>query len=571
MWTIKGECQAGGLPRLFGDWYNSSVGEEILQEFARFRRRHLWVRGLDLFLEAAFVMTITAAAMLLLDRLSFELGFSLPHLSQRGRIAATLLVPLLLSGAFSAASLLLRPTPPARLAWQVDRASGGEERFLSALEFAAAGGGGPFAPALYRDAARIARDTRPAEILPRAPVGYRWGILLSLGIGGLLWAYPPQLYEAPLADLDAAPLRGPAPLEVAFKDASIGAIDEFHWDYGDGQTGTGEVSKHVYEKPGKYTATLTLVGPGGSSQKSCSIEVLPADRVLAEFRGKPLKGRGTVEVAFESLAKNAKKLAWDFGDGTTSDETDPVHVYAAPGLYTVSLTAENDLGKDQRVREKYVKVAHPDEPIADFRAMRREGEAPLEVYFEDLSSGQLSSWSWDFGDVRAGADRVSEERNPIHIYKTPGHYTVRLRVKGKYGEDEEEKVRYILVKDDGSGGGGGKNKPKDPKADPKPQNPRSGAGVGDGRLEGDPSQRPKVNLIPEELKHHKPGTKMEEKVLNVYTNKDKQNGEGPAQQVPLDQVLPQFQRAAEDAIEREQIPPAWRDHVRRYYEDLHRK
>src|SRR6185295_15384083 len=199
-----------------------------------------------------------------------------------------------------------------------------------------------------------------------------------------------------------------------------------------------------------------------------------------------------------------------------------------PGFYTVSLTAENDLGKDQRVREKYVKVAHPDEPIADFRAMRREGEAPLEVYFEDLSSGQLSSWSWDFGDVRAGADRVSEERNPTHVYKTPGHYTVRLRVKGKHGEDEEEKVRYILVKDDGGGGGGGKNKPKDPKPEPKPQNPRSGAGVGDGRLEGEPGQRPKVNLIPEELKHHKPGTKMEEKVLNVYTNKDKQNGEGPA-------------------------------------------
>jgi PKD repeat protein len=238
----------------------------------------------------------------------------------------------------------------------------------------------------------------------------------------------------------------------------------------------------------------------------------------------------------------------------------------------VSLTAENDLGKDQRVREKYVKVAHPDEPIADFRAMRREGEAPLEVYFEDLSSGQLSSWSWDFGDLRAGADRVSEERNPTHVFKTPGHYTVRLRVKGKYGEDEEEKVRYILVKDNGGGGGGGgKNNPKNPKPEPKPQNPRSGAGAGDGRLEGDPARRPKVNLIPEELKHHKPGTKMEEKVLNVYTNKDKQNGEGPAQEVPLNQVLPQFQRAAEDAIDREQIPPAWRDHVRRYYEDLHRK
>ena len=45
----------------------------------------------------------------------------------------------------------------------------------------------------------------------------------------------------------------------------------------------------------------------------------------------------------------------------------------------------------------------------------------------------------------------------------------------------------------------------------------------------------------------------------------------PAAQVPFEQVMPRFQSAAEDAIEREQIPPAYRDHVRRYYEDLHRK
>lgn len=547
------------------------MGEEILREFARYRHRHQWVRGLDLFLETAFVMTVTAASMLLVDRLAFELGLSDPHLATGARVLTTLLVPLALSAAYAIASVLLRPTPPARIAWQLDRASNGEERFLSALEFAAAGGGGPFATALYKDAARIARATDPSRVLPRAPVGYRWGILLSLAIGGMLWANPPQRYDAPTADLDASPRRGPAPLEVFFQDASIGAIDEFLWDFGDGQSGRGEGTSHVYEKPGLYQATLTLRSPGGSAQKSVEIEVLPADRAFADFRGKPLKGRGTVEVAFENLSKNFKKLSWDFGDGKTSTEPEPVHTYSEPGLYTVKLLVENDLGKDEKIREKYVKVAHPDEPIADFRALPREGEKPLEVYFEDLSSGQMSEWSWDFGDLRSGPERLSSERNPTHVYKTPGHYTVRLRVKGPHGEDEEVKERYIFVKDPGSGGGGGgKNKP-DPKPDPKQPKSKSGAGGGDGRFEGDPSQRPKVNLIPEELKHHKPGTRMEEKVLNVYTNKDKTAGQGPAQEIPLDQVLPQFQRAAEDAIEREQIPPAWRDHVRRYYEDLHRK
>jgi len=81
-----------------------------------------------------------------------------------------------------------------------------------------------------------------------------------------------------------------------------------------------------------------------------------------------------------------------------------------------------------------------------------------------------------------------------------------------------------------------------------------------------------VKFSPEEVPVlPKPGDRMTEKTLNVYTNKNRQNGEGPAGQVPFDQAMPQFQRAAEDAIERELIPAAYRDHVRRYYEDLHRK
>jgi PKD repeat protein len=548
------------------------MGEDVLREFARFRRRHVWVRAFDLFLEAAFVMTVTAAAMLLIDRLAFELGFSAPHLSQRAMVVTTLLVPLALSAVFAFAALQIRPVPPARVAWQLDRATGAEERFLSALEFAASGDRGVFVPALFRDALRTARDTHPSVVLPRIPVGYRWGIVLSLAVGGLLWAYPPQLYEAPEADLDAFPVRGPAPLEVFFRDGSIGAIDDFLWEFGDGQTGSGERAVHVYERPGIYTAKLSLRGPGGGSTKACTIEVLPADRASADFRGKPLKGRGTLEVSFENLSRNAKRLTWDFGDGAHSSETSPVHVYKEPGLYSVRLVIENDLGKDEKIRDKYVKVAHPDEPIANFRAMRREGEAPLEVYFEDLSSGMLQDWSWDFGDLRSGKERLSSERNPTHVYKTPGYYTVRLRVIGPHGEDEEEKIRYIHVTDGGNGGGGGGQRNQKPTANPKPQppKPKGGPGIGDGNLLGDESAQSKAAPIPVELQHHHPGSQLEKKDV-VYTDKPSKNGDAAAQQVPLEQVLPQFQRAAEDAIERELIPPAYRDHVLRYYEDLNRK
>ena len=533
-----------------------AVNEEILREFRRFRRRHLWVRGLDLFLEAAFALTIAAAGALLVDRMAFELGLSAPLLDSRLALSTLLGGAVALALAWTTGLLLLRPTSPARIAWQLDRASGGEERFLSAIELAASEGQGPFAAALCRDAVRVARETAPARVLPRIPVGYRWGIALSFAAGALLWAHPPRLYDAPSADFDASPLRGAAPLEAVFRDGSIGAIDEFLWDFGDGERGRGETAAHVYEKPGRYAATLEIKGPGGSSRRSREIEVLPPGRATADFEGEPIKGRGALEVRFHNLSRHAKRHLWDFGDGGRSSEVEPVHRYATPGLYTVRLRVENDLGHDERVRERYIKVAHPEEPLANFRAMPQDGEAPLEVRFEDQSEGALAEWHWDFGDLRSGAGRLSRERNPVHVYETPGHYTVRLRVKGPHGEDEEEKVRYIHVRDrgDGPGRGGG------PSRDNAASKPKEAG----GRLMGEKPERPKTTIIPEELRSHKPGTGLEEKELTVIGRKPLQGGEATVP-VPLKDVLPQYQRAAEESIERELIPPVYRDHVRRYY------
>ncbi len=537
------------------------MSADVLRAFARFRRRDLRVRAWDLFLEAAFVMGVTAAAMLLLDRLAFEAGLARPHLSTPGMLLATLGGTLVLAVLVSLLRLLLRPTPPAVLAWRVDRAAGTEERFLSALEVASSGGGGVFRDALARDAARSVERLPASSVVPPARVGYRWAIALWLLAGGVLYAFPPRLHPAPRADFDADPLRGPAPLEVAFRDGSVGAIHEFAWDFGDGNSGTGEEATHVYERPGRYTARLRLRGPGGTSERSREVEVLPPDRASADFRGAPLKGRGRLEVRFENLSRNAKRFEWDFGDGAGSGEAAPAHVYSRPGLYSVRLKAANDLGEDVRVRERYVKVAHPDEPIADFRALPREGEAPLEVGFEDLSTGAVAEWLWDFGEIFRGEENVSREPNPVHVYRMPGWYAVRLRVRGPHGEDEEEKVRFVHVKGggEGPGEGGGRG------AGPRPPKPRGAGGLG-GRLESEPPPRRPVTLVPEELKAHAAGTDLKETDV-VFTRPAAGGGEKPREE-PLKTVLPRYTRVAEDSIERERVPPALRDSLRRYYEGL---
>jgi hypothetical protein len=52
------------------------------------------------------------------------------------------------------------------------------------------------------------------------------------------------------------------------------------------------------------------------------------------------------EVTFTSTSKNAKTFAWDFGDGATSTEENPVHTYDTYGAYTVSLKVTGDGGEN---------------------------------------------------------------------------------------------------------------------------------------------------------------------------------------------------------------------------------
>ncbi len=80
------------------------------------------------------------------------------------------------------------------------------------------------------------------------------------------------------------------------------------------------------------------------------------------------------------------------------------------------------------------------EPAADFTGDPNSGEAPLAVQFTDSSTGNLTSWSWDFGD-----GNTSAEQSPAHTYVTAGTYTVSLTVTNTEGSDTKIEADYIIV------------------------------------------------------------------------------------------------------------------------------
>ena len=78
-----------------------------------------------------------------------------------------------------------------------------------------------------------------------------------------------------------------------------------------------------------------------------------------------------------------------------------------------------------------VALSHlPSPPVASFSANPTSGKAPLTVAFTDLSSGNPTSWSWDFGD-----GSTSTEKTSIHIFATAGSYIVTLTISNSAGSD----------------------------------------------------------------------------------------------------------------------------------------
>jgi PKD repeat protein len=249
-------------------------------------------------------------------------------------------------------------------------------------------------------------------------------------------AWPP-----PSADFTASPTEGPAPLAVSFTDFSTGEIWSWLWSFGDGAESNVRHPVHVYGTPGSYNLMLTVTGPGGSSTLSKPGLVTVTEPVpQAEFVGAPTSGTRPLTVAFTNQSTGSiTGHAWSFGDGGSSTLASPSYTYTAAGTYTVTLTETGPGGTSTRSRAAYVVVNEP-RPTAEFVGAPLQGAAPLRVSFQDRSTGVITQWEWDFGD-----GSYSSERNPTHVYRTHGSYTVRLRVTGPGGFDGRGKRDYVRV------------------------------------------------------------------------------------------------------------------------------
>ncbi len=142
---------------------------------------------------------------------------------------------------------------------------------------------------------------------------------------------------------------------IVFVNSSSGATS-FKWYFGDGDSSTISTPQKVYNAPGQYTVTL-IASNGFASDTLTRVNYIEVWNVpVADFIYSPDTPKAQVDtVRFTNLSTNATSYLWNFGDGTTSTDTNPSHVYPLGGTYRVRLFASNPGGTDSV--EKAIVVA----------------------------------------------------------------------------------------------------------------------------------------------------------------------------------------------------------------------
>lgn len=233
-----------------------------------------------------------------------------------------------------------------------------------------------------------------------------------------------------------------APLTVQFSNLATGAIS-YKWLFGDSTSSVQQNPSHTYLQNGTYNVTLIVTNGNGCTDTVTQykyINIVPAD---IKINNLPVKGCAPVVFSPSYTVKSIVPITnylWNFGDGTSSTDTNPVHIYSTPGVYSVSLVYTTADGCTGTINYPNA-VQAGQKPSAAFSATPTNTCASTPIVFTDNSTGNITSWLWDFGD-----GITDTARNPIHFYNDTGYFHVRLIVSNNGCTDTLRIQNFIYIR-----------------------------------------------------------------------------------------------------------------------------
>ncbi|SHO51449.1 PKD domain-containing protein [Desulfopila aestuarii] len=174
----------------------------------------------------------------------------------------------------------------------------------------------------------------------------------------------------PAATITSSVAAGEAPLAVTFDGSASTAINStivsYEWDFGDGSTGSGDITSHVYTAAGTYSAALLVTDSQGlTDNESTPIVVTPTTIInqppSASFTASPSQGASPLTAIFDASSSQdpdgtITSYSWNFGDGTTGSGKSVQHIYTNAATYTATLQVTDDGGASSPLASKSILV-----------------------------------------------------------------------------------------------------------------------------------------------------------------------------------------------------------------------
>lgn len=253
-------------------------------------------------------------------------------------------------------------------------------------------------------------------------------ILLKVTVSAAIFLFSNFLKaQAPVANFTATPVSGCSPLIVSFQDLSTHGPTSWSWNFGNGNTSVLQNPTATYFTPGTYTVTLTVTNANGTNTLTRSQYITVYEAPVIDFNANPRSGCFPLRVQFTDLSNpgagnTSVSWLWDFGDGTTSSQQNPLVTYNNTGTYTVSLTVVNDKGCSRTIsRAAYISVTNGVDAVFT-NTSPTVCHAPATINFTNTSTGPPTlNYLWDFGD-----GNFSVATSPSHTYLADGTYIVTL-------------------------------------------------------------------------------------------------------------------------------------------------
>lgn len=197
----------------------------------------------------------------------------------------------------------------------------------------------------------------------------------------------------------------------------------FIWDFGDGspQVRTGFAPQiHTFPSTGTYIIKLIVDDTVFCNSPDTAVKTLRiSPNVKAAFTT-PDRGCVPYNAEFKNISQGGIEWLWEFGDGTTSTDFEPTHLYNATGTYNVRLIAIDTSTCNKRDTSGFFAITVFPIPTADFTWTPNPPQENTITRFTNLSIG-ANRYLWEFGDGENSTDV-----NPTHLYNATGTYQATL-------------------------------------------------------------------------------------------------------------------------------------------------